>query len=164
MGVIDYSRRWLKDQLTHDENIDGTPEEKIKFLTANLKGMTVQERRTQVEHLKAYVDYYYVGHQNEAVPPKTKEEMRQLERTAEKMNLLDMALKTLDKFGGPPTRETVLDAVERSYKERAKEHQKDHSHTNTYSASYSKADSSGKVMRAHDHSKGEEHTAAAVYD
>jgi len=55
------------------------------------------------------------------VPPEVRHELRSLHRQVEKLNTVDQAREVLQKYGGPPTKETVADSLERSVRERTKE-------------------------------------------
>jgi hypothetical protein len=68
MGLLDAARRKLNDWTTSDENVDGIPKDKIRDLRSALGQMTKEERERNVQHVKAYIDYYYVTHQGERNP------------------------------------------------------------------------------------------------
>ena len=61
MAFLDQARRYLKDRMTQDENIDGKPRDKIRDLSAALHHLSPTERKLNLEHVTAYVDYYYQG-------------------------------------------------------------------------------------------------------
>ena len=121
MALVDHARRWVKDRMTQDENINGKPRDKIRNLSDAVHHMTPTERKRNLEHVNAYVEYYYQGHHKEAVPHEVRNELRSLNRQVERLNTVDQAREVLQKYGGPPTKETVADSLERSVRERAKE-------------------------------------------
>jgi hypothetical protein len=119
MSFIDDTRRWLKDRLSaQDEYIDGTPREKIQTLKDALPGMSAAERVRNLEHVRAYTTNYHLSRHNEAVPRETVQELYQIQRTAEKLSAVDHARSVMDRYGGPPSLQTINDALERSQKER----------------------------------------------
>jgi hypothetical protein len=114
MGMLDSARRKMRDLTTTDENISGTPKEKIRELSAALSDLTPQERQRNLEHIKAYTDYYYVGHQREKVPAEIQQAVNSLHKESNRLAVVDQAREVLQKHGGPPTRETLIDSLERS--------------------------------------------------
>jgi uncharacterized protein YdiU (UPF0061 family) len=121
MALVEEARRWVKDQFVQDENVNGRPQGKIRELSDALVHLTPAERKRNVEHLKAYVDYYYQGHHNEAVPAEIRQQLGRLDRQVERLNTVDQARQILQKYGGPPTKETVAESLERSARQREKE-------------------------------------------
>jgi hypothetical protein len=121
MALVEETRRWVKDRLVEDENVNGRPHAKIRELSDALVHLTPGERKRNVEHLKAYVDYYYQGHHNEAVPVAVRHELGRIDRQIERLNTVDQARHILQKYGGPPTKETVAESLQRSALQRGKE-------------------------------------------
>jgi hypothetical protein len=121
MGMLDSARRKMRDLTTTDENISGTPKEKIRELSAALSDLTPQERQRNLEHVKAYTDYYYVGHQRERVPTEIQQAVNSLHKESNRLAVVDQARDVLQKHGGPPTRETLIDSLERSGHQRERE-------------------------------------------
>jgi hypothetical protein len=121
MGMLASTRRWMHDRMTSDENISGTPKEKINDLNQALPQLTPEERSRNLQHLRAYVDYYHWGHQREAVPVATQRSFDALLKEAHRLNAVDQARTILYQHGGPPTRETVTTSLERSSQQREKQ-------------------------------------------
>src|SRR4051794_33155582 len=121
MPVIDNARRWLRDRTTTDENINGRPQDKIRALYDALVHLTPEERNRNLEHIKAYSDYYFQGHQREQVPAEIKQSYIALSKEASRLNTVDQAREVLFKYGGPPTRETIENSLERSVQQREKQ-------------------------------------------
>ena len=79
----DNARRWVRDQTASetviDETgqkrklIDETPQRKMDRLSEALPRLSAEERQDQLNHLKAYTDYYYKGHQREETIPLEKQ-------------------------------------------------------------------------------------------
>jgi hypothetical protein len=121
MGMLDNARRWMNDRTTSDENIQGTPKEKIRELSEALPRLTAEERSRSLEHVKAYTDYYYAGHQREQVPPEIRQQVNAIHKEANRLAVVDQAREVLQKYGGPPTRETLVNSLERSSHQRERE-------------------------------------------
>src|SRR4051794_17325978 len=114
MGMLDNARRKVKDWTTPDENIQGTPKEKVRELSAVLGQLTPQERERSVQHVKAYLDYYFVTHQGEKrVPAEMQKDFRQLVEQSNRLTAVDNARVVLQQYGGPPTRDTLNESLER---------------------------------------------------
>lgn len=121
MPLLDEARRRIRDYFSYDEEISVRPSQALRDIEPNLGNMTATERTRAVEHIKAYSDLYYQGRHNERVPEDVSIRLRNLEHHAERLNTVDAARQIVKAYGGPPTRETVLDALDRSYKERHRE-------------------------------------------
>lgn len=121
MPFLQDTRRWIKDQFSHDEMITISPKKLLPDIENNLDKLTPKERTRMVQHIQAYSDLYYVGRHKETIPDEVREQLRTLERRTERLNTVDEARRILHQYGGPPTRTTVQDSLDRSYKERAKE-------------------------------------------
>jgi hypothetical protein len=122
MGMLDSARRKVRDWTTSDENIQGSPKTKIKELSAALGNLTPQERERNVEHVKAYLDYYYITHQGEKkIPAEMQTAFQQLAEQSNRLTAVENARLVLQQYGGPPTRETIHESLERSAHQRAKE-------------------------------------------
>src|SRR4051794_23239301 len=122
MGMLDDARRKMKDWTTLDEDIQGSPKTKIKEFSAALSQLTPQERQRNVEHVKAYLDYYYVAHQGEKkIPAEVHKEFSKIVEQLNRLTAVENARVVLLQYGGPPTRETIENSLERSASQRAKE-------------------------------------------
>lgn len=121
MGLNDSMRRWMNDRRTQDEYIDGTPRSKIRDLAAVLPHIGPDERQSRLEHLRGYINYYYLGHQREAVPMYIGRAFNRMDREATRLSAVDQARAVLQKYGGPPTRLTLEESLERSATQRSKE-------------------------------------------
>lgn len=115
MPIFDDVRRWVKDRFgSHDENINGTPHHWMRKAQEAFPEYSQAERQRNLEHLRAYATYYYKDH----VPAEIRQELTTMEHTAERLNAVDQARVVLEKYGGPPSRETIAESLERSMKER----------------------------------------------
>lgn len=122
MGMLDDARRKMKDWTTSDENIQGSPKTKIKELSEALSQLTPQERQRNIEHIKAYLDYYYVAHQGEKkIPVEVHKEFSKMVEQSNRLTAVENARMVLQQYGGPPTRETIENSLERSANQRARE-------------------------------------------
>jgi hypothetical protein len=114
MPLLDSTRRWIRDRTTDDELIQGKPIDKIESLSRVIVHLASEERQKNLEHLKAYIDYYYQGHHREQVPPETKQAFNNLSKEVSRLNVVDQAREILQQYGGPPTKETIQNSLERS--------------------------------------------------
>lgn len=121
MPLLDDARRWMKDRLTTDEMIHGTPKQHMAMLEDHLVNLTPAERLKEIDRLKAYTTYYYQGHHNESTPADFRQQMRTMDQRVERLNAVDAARETLQKYGGPPSRETIAESLDRSFREREKQ-------------------------------------------
>lgn len=121
MPLIDDARRWLKDRLGQDEYIDGTPKQHIARIDEALAHLNTAERLRQLDHIRAYSDYYYQGRHKESVPGDVRQQLRTLENRIERLNAVDQARDILQKMGGPPSRQTIADSLDRSMRQRIDE-------------------------------------------
>jgi hypothetical protein len=122
MGMLDDARRKVKDWTTSDENIQGAPKAKIRELSSALGPMTPQERERNIQHVKAYLDYYYIVHQGEKkIPAEIQKDFRQMVEQSNRLTAVENARVVLQQYGGAPTRETLNESLERSAHQRAKE-------------------------------------------
>ena len=122
MGMLDDARRKMKDWTTTDENIQGSPKTKIQDLSAALAQLTPQERQRNIEHVKAYLDYYYVTHQGEKkIPVEVHKEFSKMVEQSNRLTAVENARIVLQQYGGAPTRDTLHESLERSANQRAKE-------------------------------------------
>ena len=122
MGMLDNARRWMKDRTTSDENIQGTPKDKIRELQTVLGQMTPPERERNIQHVKAYLDYYYIVHQGEKkLPLDQQRDFRHLVEQSNRLSAVELARMVLQQHGGAPTRETIEQSLERPAQQRDKE-------------------------------------------
>jgi hypothetical protein len=119
MALLDDARRWIKDRFVTDEHITMTPKAAIRQLETALPELSAGERQRNIDHLKYYSQSYYQGRHQEPVPAEVNATFAQLEREAARLNLVDRAREVVANYGGPPTRQTIADALERSARERA---------------------------------------------
>lgn len=119
MAISDELKRWAKDRLSHDEQISIHPTKAITAINDALTNLSSAERKKNIEHAKAYADLYYQGRHNMDVPKEVHQSIQQLERRAERLNVVDHARQVVAAYGGPPTKETVAASLERSAQERA---------------------------------------------
>ena len=114
--------RWAKDLISHDEQIAEKPQNTLRDLSAVIEHMTADERKRNLEQLRAVSVIYFQGRHNMDFPPEFKHDLKALEKRAERLNEVDTARATLQKLGGPPTIETIYESLERSEKARAISH------------------------------------------
>src|SRR5690349_14087355 len=101
MGMLDDARRKMRDWATSDENIQGSPKTKIKELSAALGNLTPQERERNVQHVKAYLDYYYITHQGEKkIPLEIQKDFRQMVEQSNRLTAVENARLVLQQYGG----------------------------------------------------------------
>jgi hypothetical protein len=116
MGRFADTRRWIKDQFyRNDEDIQGSPKPALQFAQRNLLQMSAEERSQTVQHLNSYARLYYNGRHNERIPHEVERGLISIERRADRLNAVDQAREVVKKYGGPPTKETILDSLHRSY-------------------------------------------------
>lgn len=137
------AKRWLVDRFSHNEDVTNVrtstpggaeqgnwemdhpatrlrtvhPKESIAAVESDLARLTPTERSKLIEHVKAYANLYYQGRHNVAVPEDVRARVGALERRAVRLNTVDAAREIVAKYGGPPTRQTVIESLERSQKE-----------------------------------------------
>jgi hypothetical protein len=121
MGMLDDARRWVTDRLSHDEYINGTPKEHMRTVDESLSQLSPNERLRNVAHVRAYSEYYYQGRHRESVPAEVRQQFAEMDRRIERLNAVDAARETLTGYGGPPSRDTVAESIDRSIKERQRE-------------------------------------------
>ena len=119
MAVLDDVRRWIKDRFVTDEHVTMAPKAALRQLETALADLSPGERQRNIEHLRYYSDSYYLGRHREAVPREVLVTFSQLTREATRLNTVDRAREFVASYGGPPTRQTVADSLERSARERA---------------------------------------------
>jgi hypothetical protein len=119
MAILDDARRWLKDRFVTDEHITMAPKAALRQLETALADLSPGERQRNIEHLKYYADSYYLGRHRETVPREVLATFSELTREATRLNAVDRAREFVASYGGPPTRQTLADALERSARERA---------------------------------------------
>jgi hypothetical protein len=115
------ARRWLKDQSSYDEHITVSPKTSIREAEKHLSRMNGDERTRTLNHLKAYADLYYHGRHNENVPVEVRGRLQNLDRWVDRLNTVDRARQIVAQYGGPPTKQTFLDSLSRTYKQRVVE-------------------------------------------
>lgn len=122
MPYIDDARRWLKDHLSHDQYFEAygasTPKKSLHAVEEALLDLTPSERIHQLNAVKDFSTVYYEGRHNEQIPLNVRQELWGLERRVERLNRVEAARERLMELGGPPSRETITEALERSAKER----------------------------------------------
>lgn len=111
------TKRWIVDRFSQDEDITVHPKKSLAAVETDLARLSPAERNRLIEHVKAYADLYYQGRHNVAVPEDVRARLGALERRAVRLNTVDAASEIVAKYGGPPTRETVIESLERSQKE-----------------------------------------------
>lgn len=121
MAISDELKRWTKDRFSRDENITVTPAKALKSVDEILSELSSTERRRNIEHLKAYADLYYQGRHNMDLPKDVRDNITQLEKRAERLNVVDIAKDLVTKYGGPPSRQTIAESLERSAQERGRD-------------------------------------------
>jgi hypothetical protein len=117
MGFTEEARRWWRDQTTKDPDIreGGRPEVRVKELDQALNQLSAVDRQDQLNWNKAYAEKYYLKHQRaEQVPVELVKSLERLTKEAERLNRVERAEQVLEKYGGPPTRQTLEAAIERS--------------------------------------------------
>ena len=119
MAVLDDARRWVKDRFVTDEHITTTPKAALRQLETALPDLSPGERQRNIEHVRHYTDSYYLGRHREAVPREVLATFSELTREATRLNAVDRARELVASYGGPPTRQTLADSLERSARERA---------------------------------------------
>lgn len=119
MGLLADCRRSLSDQFMNEEENTGSPKPHLRKLEANLHTLTPTVRLTEIQFLRSYSEKYYKGFHSEAtVPSEVAQTFRKLDRQAEKLNVLSAADEVIRRHGGPPTKDTIYEAIDRSEKER----------------------------------------------
>ncbi|HEX4772241.1 MAG TPA: hypothetical protein VH351_15500 [Bryobacteraceae bacterium] len=119
MAVLDDARRWIKDQFVTDEHVTMTPKAALRQLETALVDLSPGERQRNIEHLRHYADSYYLGRHRETVPREVLAAFSELTREATRLNAVDRARELVASYGGPPTRQTLADSLERSARQRA---------------------------------------------
>ena len=119
--ALEEVKRWAKDRLSHDEQISIHPSKAITSVNDVLVQLSASERKKNIENVKAYADLYYQGRHNMDVPKEVQQRIEQLEKRAERANVVDQARQTIAAYGGPPTKETIAASLERSRQERSLE-------------------------------------------
>jgi hypothetical protein len=122
MSLLRDANRWLKDRFSHDDGITVTPKVSIRHAEKHLGQMNATERERTLKHLKAYSDLYYQGRHNESVPYEVRSKLQAMERRIERLNTVDQARKIVQQYGGPPTRQTVMDSITRTAKQQVEEY------------------------------------------
>ena len=64
---------------------------------------------------------YYQGRHDIDVPKEIRDSLQQLDKRAERLSVVDAARDVVIKYGGPPSRATIAESLERSAQERTKE-------------------------------------------
>jgi len=123
MALTNSAGRWVKDRLSNDPDIKETPERGAKRLAEAIEQLSAEERQKNLQHLRAYSDLYYQGRHNMAVPKEMTEELKRLEERAQRLNTVDRARTVVQQFGGPPSEESLKEALERSQRQRAQAQQ-----------------------------------------
>jgi len=118
MALTDSAGRWVKDRLSDDPDIKETPEKSAKRLAGAIEKLSAEERQKNLQHLRAYSDLYYQGRHNMAVPKEMTEELKRLEERAQRLNTVDRARGVVQQFGGPPSEQSLNEALERSQAQR----------------------------------------------
>ena len=124
MALTDSAGRWMKDRLSDDPDIKETPEKSAKRLAGAIEKLSAEERQKNLQHLRAYSDLYYQGRHNMAVPKEMTEELKRLEERAQRLNTVDRARAVVQQFGGPPSEQSLHEALERSQLQRAQVQQR----------------------------------------
>src|SRR4051794_18226787 len=117
MGFTEEARRWWRDQTTKDPDIKegGRPEVRVKELDQAFNQLSAVDRQDQLNWNKAYAEKYYLKHQREEqVPVALVKSLERLTKEAERLNRVEHAEQVLEKYGGPPTRQTLEAAIERA--------------------------------------------------
>src|SRR3954447_15923819 len=117
MGFTEEARRWWRDQTTKDPDIKqgGRPEVRVKELDQAFNQLSAVDRQDQLNWNKAYAEKYYLKHQRaEQVPVALVKSLERLTKETERLNRVERAEQVLEKYGGPPTRQTLEAAIERS--------------------------------------------------
>lgn len=126
MAFLDDARRWVRDRFSSDEYINGTAKEHLANALASLPSMSHKERQHSIDHVTAYSEYYY-RHHGEVVPGDMRQQLSAAGKRVEQLNALDSAREVLKQYGGPPSKYTVSESLERSAKELAQRQRPDRS-------------------------------------
>jgi hypothetical protein len=121
MTTYDKLRRWWRDVRTQDENIKGTPERQIRDLERVFTSLTPDQQQREIDWRRKYANYYYLIHQGERTPQQIHQAFGRLTRAMQDQQLREDARRALHYYGGPPTRETLAESLERSQQERERE-------------------------------------------
>ena len=121
MAISDSLRRWWRDVRTRDENIQGTPEQQIRDLEKVFTKLTPDQQQREIDWRRKYANYYYLIHQGERTPQHIHQSFGRLTRAMQEQQLREDARRALHYYGGPPTRETLAESLERSQQERERE-------------------------------------------
>jgi hypothetical protein len=122
MSLFRDAKRWVKDRFSHDDGITVTPKVSIHHAEKYLGQMNATERERTLKHLQAYSTLYYQGRHNEKVPFEVRTKLQAMERRIERLNTVDQARKIVEQYGGPPTRQTVMDSLTRTAKQQVEEY------------------------------------------
>src|SRR5664279_2236970 len=125
MPLVDNARRWLRDRFAGDDGITVHPKVGLREVEANLANMTPAERQRNIQHVRAYASLYYQGRHNEFTPDDVVQTINRMDARAQRLDGVDRARQIVNEYGGPPSRQTVMDALDRSHQERLREHGKE---------------------------------------
>ena len=125
MGVFDELRRRLKDRTAQDEYRGGDrPTELIREMNEGVVAMNPEQRSKQMKVIEAAVGAYYNGRHNEQIPADVMSDVRKLHQRVDRLNHVTEQMNFLMANGGPPTIDTVKQAVHESFMERQREYTK----------------------------------------
>jgi hypothetical protein len=114
MARADELKRWIKDRLSRDEDITVHPTKALQMVEQALPDLSATERQRNLDHVKAYADLYYQGRHDVEVPNEIRGIIDSLAKRAERLNVVDTAREIVVKLGGPPSRQTIQESLQRS--------------------------------------------------
>lgn len=119
MSVSDTIRRFVVDHSTEHYDPWVHPNESLRELEKSVTKMTPEERLQQLTHVaQNAVGYHLDRHGERRMPLETIQRLNTLEGRIIQMNARDnqiqAARRALEGYGGPPTKNTVAEAVMRS--------------------------------------------------
>ena len=110
--------RRIRDAMRRDDELRERPEKTLARLNEAVDKLTPADRSSQLEHLRAARDVYFIGRHNMQPPYEFRVALAALEKRVERLNTVERAREVLVRFGGPPTKETIQEALDRSASER----------------------------------------------
>ena len=128
MGVFDGLRRRAKDAFAKDEQIT-RPITGVRDLEKAVLTLTPEIRKQEFDRNMDNAKAYYNGRHNEQIPVDVLERLHTLNRRIDRLNEVEAARERQMQRGGPPTKNTIAEAVHRSFVERSRQYELIHQRT-----------------------------------
>jgi hypothetical protein len=122
MGVFDEMRRRAKDAFAKDEQIT-RPMTGIRDLEKTVLTLTPAIRQQEYDRVMDNAKTYHNGRHNEQIPVEVLGRLHALNRRIDRLNEVEAARDRQMKRGGPPTKNTIAEAVHKSFMERNKQYE-----------------------------------------